>query len=161
MKGPSLSAGELLDLAIQMERRGATFYKACAKASLGPPIVLVFEHLKAAEQDHARIFAKMKKTLTEEALGETDSTSARGFIEKLIGDRIAPETERVLNIVPELFDPVDAVEFAIELERKSILLYSAMNQLVHLTEKEVIERIISEEHNHVRSLVDLLNELET
>jgi rubrerythrin len=161
MKGQSLSAGELLDLAIQMERRGATFYKACAKASLGPPIVLVFEHLITAEQEHARIFAEMKKMLTEEAIAETDCGDARSFIEKLIGDRIAPETKRVLNIVPEIYDPVEAVEFAIELEKKSILLFSAMSRVTRLTEKEVIERIISEEHSHVRSLVDLLNELET
>lgn len=160
MKGPLLSAGEILDLAIQMEHRGVAFYGACTKASFGPPIVLVFEHLMAAEQNHARIFAEMKRRLAPEVIPEADSRNIRHYMEKLIGDRIAPETKRALDIVPEIVDPVEAVEIAIGFEKKSILLYSAMDQLIGQVEKEIIGKIVAEEHSHVRRLVDLLHELE-
>jgi len=161
MNDPFLGAGTILDLAIQMEHKGLAFYQACAQASLGPPTVLVFEHLVAAEQTHARIFAEMKRRLPREVVSETDAGEAQRYIEKLIGERISPETERALNTVAEIADPIEAVEIAMEFEKKSILLYSALNQLIGPSEKQILEKVIAEEHNHIRRLVDLLHELES
>jgi len=161
MNGPLLGAGEILNLAIQMEHKGLAFYQACAKASFGPPIVLVFEHLITAEQTHARIFAEMKRRLPPEVVSKTDAGEAQRYIEKLIGERISPETERALNTVAEIADPIEAVEIAMEFEKKSILLYSALNQLIDSSEKQILEKVIAEEHNHIRRLVDLLHELES
>jgi len=156
-----LRAGEILDLAIQMEHQGIAFYQACAKASFGPPVVLVFEHLITAEEHHARIFAEMKTGLRQEAGSEEHFHEVRDYLEKLISHRMSPETKRALEIVPEIADAVEAVEIAIEFEKKSVLLYSALNQLIGPAEKEIIERIIAEEHTHIHRLVDLLNELES
>jgi len=160
MNGPFLGAGTILELAIQMEHKGLAFYQACARASLGPLTVLVFEHLIAAEQTHARIFAEMKRRLPPKAVPESDSGEVRRYIEKLIGERISPETERALNTVAEIADPIEAVEIAVEFEKKSILLYSALNQIIGPSEKQILEKVIAEEHSHIRRLVDLLNELE-
>jgi rubrerythrin len=155
-----LHAGEILDLAIQMEHRGVTFHEACTKASLGPPIVLVFEHLIAAEQNHARIFAEMKARPPQVRVSEKHSRGVQDYMEKLISDRMSPETKRALRIVPEIADPVEAVEIAMEFEKKSVLLYSALNRLMGPADKEIIEKIIAEEHTHIHRLVDLLHELE-
>ncbi|MBI4964106.1 MAG: ferritin family protein [Desulfomonile tiedjei] len=161
MDDPFLRPAEILDLAIEMEHEGLGFYKACAKASLGPPVTLVFEHLIAAEQRHVRVFADMKRRLAGEALPEGHSVEVRRYIEKLIWDRVSSATDQILSTVPEIADPVEAVEIAMEFERKSIQLYPALKELLAPTESEIIETVIAEEHDHISRLMDLLHELES
>jgi len=50
---------------------------------------------------------------------------------------------------------------AVELERSSIAFYSGVKQIVRESEKGVIDDVITEEHRHIRRLLELKNWLTT
>jgi len=57
-------------------------------------------------------------------------------------------------------DPVEAVDFGLEIEKASILFYSGMKQYVRASEIRNVERIIAEEQQHVKRLLSLRKKME-
>lgn len=58
-------AGEVLDMAIQIENQGVDFYQACLDAALPPEVKMVFQYLLDEERDHIRIFEIKRQDLSD------------------------------------------------------------------------------------------------
>lgn len=154
------NAGEILEIAQQIERNGARFYEAVAERSGGGREAVLLQDLAAMERSHERTFADMADELAASARGEPfyDPNAEAGEYLRAVA------SGKVFDLRA---DPVEwlagAVEFgrmlekAITLEKDSIIFYLGIRDAVpgELGGARV-EDIIREEMAHVVSLHELL-----
>ena len=161
MEQPLFRASEVLDMAIQIEIEGVSFYNACIQAALGKEIEDVFHYLVHQEQEHIQVFKGMKKSVEDYPLPEQYPGEARSYIASFVKDQVFYGPPKVLEQAGEIAHPLGAIEFAIGFEKRSILFYSGVKQVVRASEKEAIEKVMDAEHGHVRRLLALRSKLES
>ena len=149
-------ASEILEMAIQMERRGLAFYKACAEASVQAALQDVFQFMIDQELKHVEIFANMKKRLAEDyRLPESYPGETGSYLNSFLEDQVFLSPEQAADKVREISNPLQAVDLAVRFEKGSILFYSGIKQMVRSSEHDQVERVIVEEHRHIRRLLEL------
>jgi len=155
-------ASEVMDMAIQIEELGLSFYKACRQVeNLDGKVIEVLDYLIDQESRHREIFSRMKSGLQDRPLAESYAGETRSYINSYVKDRIFYEIDKAEDALSDIYSLHHAIQFAIRFEKRSIDFYSAIKQMVRPSEHDVIENIINEEQNHIRRLVKLRQELET
>jgi rubrerythrin len=156
---PVFRAGEILDMAVQIEQEGQAFYESCAHASLGPQTREVFEYLIDQEKNHVQVFTRMKQGLEDSPVPESYPGETRRYIESFVKDQVFSGPAQAAQKAAEISDPLEAVALAIGFEQRSIVFYSAMKEAVRSSEGAAIDQVIAEEHDHIRRLLKLLRDL--
>lgn len=154
--GVQFNADEVFEMAEQIERNGAKFYRKAADGAAGETSREMLLRLAAMEDDHERTFASMRaelsaserKPLVFDPEGETGmylNAMADGYVfdvrtdpsEQLAGDE---SVEEVLTT-------------AIGLEKESVVFYHGLKQLVPEAAGQArIEDIINQEMGHIALL---------
>jgi rubrerythrin len=147
-------------MAVRVEHQGAEFYEKCARASTQSEVRNVFQHLIDQEFQHARLFSGMKQGLEDYELPESYPGETKSYLDCFVKDRVFSDSEQALDQGGRVSDPLTAVELALEFEKRSILFYSGMKQVVRASEHDAVDRVIGEEHKHIRRLLDLRRTLE-
>jgi rubrerythrin len=161
--GMPFNADEVFEMAEQIERNGAKFYRAAAKNLSGVRDVLL--DLAAMEDDHEKTFAAMRAELPA-------GRSTRG------GPVFDPDEQvqmylRVMadgHVFDVKADPVeqlagkdtaeDVLKMAIGLEKDSIAFYVGLKEAVsRRAGKDKIEAIIKQEFGHIATLNEKLTAL--
>jgi rubrerythrin len=153
-------ASEILDMAVQIERQGTDFYEKCAEVSQDNRIRDVLELLAEQERNHAQVFSDMKEGLDDYVLPESYPGETRSYLDSFVRDKVFAGPEQAVERSRKISDPFAVVDLALEVEKSSILFYSGMRQVVRPSEHDAIERVIGEEHNHIRRLLALRRTLE-
>jgi rubrerythrin len=160
------NAGEVFDIAQQIERNGARFYRRAAEAmgeQEGQTASLLLS-LSDMERRHERVFAKMSKELSpqekEQPLydpyGEADQ-----YLRALAGGYVFDLTADPNDWLGEGRAVAGVLHKAIGVEQESILFYLGMKESVpEKLGKERIEGIIKQEMNHVSLLAARLRVVE-
>jgi len=149
----TFNAGEILQMAVQIERNGQKFYKKAAGIVKSPKTSQFLLDLAEMEKKHEQIFSDMKNELKESEKQVT------------IFD---PDNEAVLYLQAmadgHVFDPgLDISEklsgqesleqiftMAIQVEKDSIVFYIGLKDYVGDSEgKEKVEKVIEEEKGHI------------
>ena len=161
------SADEIFEMAEQIERNGARFYRKMAENISDKSIRELLLDFAAMEDDHERVFASMRADLSdkereprvfdpedEAALYLRALADLRVFNEKAEDGFVLPEdlseTEKGIKIFRE----------AIKQEKDSIVFYLGMKGLVpENLGREKIDSIIKEEMKHIRLLSNKLASL--
>ncbi len=161
------SADEIFEMAEQIERNGARFYRKMAENIADKSIRELLLDFAAMEDDHERVFASMRADLSdkereprvfdpedEAALYLRALADLRVFNEKAEDGFVLPEdlseTEKGIKIFRE----------AIKQEKDSIVFYLGMKGLVpENLGREKIDSIIKEEMKHIRLLSNKLASL--
>jgi rubrerythrin len=155
MKG-TFNAGEIFEMAMEIERNGAKFYRKAAEGKAGQTSKGLLLRLADMEVQHERTFAAMRDMLTT-----VETTSAT----------FDPDDEAVLylqaiadgHVFNAKVDPsalltgkesaADILKTAIGLEKDSIVFYLGIQDLVAKSlGRERIGHIIREEMTHVTLL---------
>lgn len=141
-------------MAIHLERRGLAFYQAAADASEKADVSEVFQFMIVQELRHVEIFSNMKNRLDDDyQLPESYPGENRSYLNSFLEDQVFSSPEQAADKARGILDPRQAVDVAIQFEKESILFYSGIKQMVRSSEHDEIERVISEEHRHVRLLL--------
>ncbi len=160
MKHPIFRAGEILDMAIQIEREGLRFYEACASSSLQQDVLEVFRHLIEQERLHVDIFSRMKAGLVDYSLPETYTGEMRSYVDSFVRDQVFYQPAEAIRKASNIKDPFNAIEFGIDFEQRSILFYSAIKEVIRRSETKVVDDVIAQEHGHIRWLLGIRHKLE-
>ena len=154
--GIPFNLNEIFEMAEQIERNGARFYRRAAEGTMDPRNRELLLHLATIEDEHEKTFASMRAILAnakrETAVFDPDGQAALYL--RAMAD------ERVFNVKTdpaELFTGKETMEdilqIAIGMEKDSIVFYLGMKELVpERLGKEGIEAIIKEEMDHLASL---------
>jgi rubrerythrin len=150
------NADEVFEMAEQIERNGAKFYREAATKTSDRRIKEMFLRLAGMEDGHLRTFQQMRKTLSDREKEETtfDPEGEASFYLQAMADDRGSEGKRSLTVkltgqesTQELFD------IAIGAEKNSILYYVGLKALVpEDAGRDKVETIIREEVSHLAEL---------
>lgn len=144
------NADDIFEIAEQMERNGATFYRnAAASVGQGPEKDFL-EKLAAMEDDHEKTFSQMRKQLSEAQKGDTvfdPEGDAVHYLRALADTRVFFEKQIDTSSMEAI------LKDAITAEKDSIVFYLGMREAVPVDlGRDRLDEIIKEEMGHIRLL---------
>jgi rubrerythrin len=157
---PSLfRASVIMDMAIQIEHHGIAFYRGCLQSPLGSKLNDVFNYLIDQEHNHIRIFSHMKKEVSEDTLPEDYPGEMQSYINASVKNEVFNSPAEAAQAAASLNSALEAVDFAIDFEKRSIQFYFEIQRRVRRSESEKISKIIAEENHHIQNLNNLRKQL--
>jgi len=151
------NADEIFEMAEQIERNGAKFYRKAAETAEGTNRDLLLR-LAAMEDDHEKTFAAMRAELAEaeqRPLTFDPNDEAALYLQAMAdGEVFGADPSASLSGREPL---EDILTIAIGLEKDSIVFYESMKVMVpEGAGKEKIDAIIKQEIGHILDLTDQL-----
>ena len=138
------NADEIFEMAEQLERNGARFYRTAAESNVGPANREMLLKLAAMEDDHEKTFKSLRAQLTSQ---ERQSNVFDPEGETLANTRVFFEKKIDVSSMKEI------LKSAIEAEKDSIVFYLGMKEAVpEPLGKKRLDEIIKEEMAHIRLL---------
>lgn len=144
------NADEVFEIAEQIERNGAKFYRTVADSIPDPSKRKLLVHLAEMEDEHEKTFKILRSQLTEDEKVVTTfdpEGEAESYLRSLANTRIFYEKDVDTNSMKDIY------KAAITAEKDSIVFYLGMKDVVpsHLG-KQRLDDIIKEEMGHITLL---------
>lgn len=161
------SADEIFEMAEQIERNGARFYRKMAEKISDKSIGELLLDFAAMEDDHERVFASMRADLSDKEREPNvfdPGDEAALYLRALADLRVFNEKAEDGFVLPEDLSEkekgIKVFREAIKQEKDSIVFYLGMKGLVpENLGREKIDSIIKEEMKHIRLLSNKLASL--
>ncbi len=151
-----LTAGELFEVAIGIEKNGAGYYDSLSQLAGDSGLKQTYGDLAAMERHHIQVFEGLKTGVSSGAVVPgIDEPEYRAYLQALIDSAVFVNDEVARDLAKRAAGPAEALQLALGAEKDSILFYSEMRSLVPQRERDAVDKIISEERKHVRELSDL------
>jgi rubrerythrin len=151
------NADEVFEIAEQIERNGAKFYRKAAESITDSNAKEFLIDLAKMEDDHEKMFKSMRAELSQDEKVVTTfdpDGDAERYLRALADTRIFYEKDISTDSLENIF------KSALTAEKDSIVFYFGMKDVVpaHLG-KDKLDGIIKEEMSHIRIISDKLLEL--
>ncbi len=163
--GITFNANEIFEMAEEIERNGAKFYRRASANSPDEETKQMLLDMAVMEDEHLKTFQQMREELSgrekEAMVFDPDNLSvlylqamadARGYEGK-----ITPAKELTGNETPK-----EIIEIALNSEKESVVFYFGLKGLVPVKAgRDKVEAVIIEELGHITTLLGRLKSLET
>lgn len=167
--GFDFNADDIFEIACQIERNGADFYRQMSKKISFEPVRKMLRDFVAMEEAHEKVFNFMRMELTEQDQRATvfdpeEETVLylRALADLYVFDKDAEEDFVLSDDLSEKAKTRKILRAAINREWGSIALYLGLKDLVpENLGKSKIDAIIKEEMTHVRLLTNSLTSLKS
>ncbi len=158
--GIFFTAAEIFDVAIGMEKSGIACYTQAAKSSRNSDVKGLYNVLVGDEKNHLQFFQKSKEsqesTFSPGALDDEYPAYLKALVDSVV---FTPEKSSEATNMAKVASEGQALDFALGMERDSILFYLEMKSLMSRTGKGSLEKIIREERSHLERLSALKEKL--
>lgn len=151
---------EILEIAIEIERTGAAFYRAARDPIVDVATKRLLGELAAWEDAHAIIFEAMKERYDA---GKLDTSildpnhDAAKYLHAVAHGVIFPTDATVEDLFKRGRTPEAILETALSMEKDAVVFYlSLLDTLPNPADRKVIDAILKEERSHILSLSDAL-----
>lgn len=149
------SAEEVLNMAIRIEENGEKFYTDAAKTASEDKLKELFIFLATEEKKHTAYFRKLKDMTIKESVDEVftdDFNDASLYIKAYADTKIFTEPEEGQALPAEVKTEEEALNYAIIMEKESLLFYYELLRAVREKDRDVLNEIINEEKAHLMKL---------
>jgi rubrerythrin len=144
------NADDIFEMAEQLERNGASFYRTAANAVADERSKEILLELAEMEDDHEETFAQMRSELTPSEKAATvfdPEGDAVNYLRALADTRVFFEKQIDLSSMQTI------LKDAITAEKDSIVFYLGMRDAVPVGKgRKRLDAIIKEEMGHIRML---------
>ena len=161
--GITFNASEIFEMAEEIERNGAKFYRQAAANSPDKETKQMLLNMAAMEDGHLKIFEEMRKQLSKQekewAIFDPDNQSVmylqamadgRGYEGKITPGKELTGSETTREII----------EIALNSEKESVVFYFGLKGMVPVKAgRDKVEAIIIEELSHITTLLNKLKSL--
>ncbi len=156
--GTPFNADEVFEMARQIERNGARFYRTAAEKFAALRQVLL--DLAAMEDDHEKTFAVMQAELSDpEQIFDPDD-QAQMYLHLLADRNVFDAKANPVELLADKQTPQDVLKMAIGLEKDSVVFYVGLKGSVsRKAGKDKVQAIIAEEISHIATLSEKLEAL--
>ena len=144
------SVGEIIDIAIQIEENGESFYRKALEKSDDPVFKELLRWLADEELRHRQCFLEMRSSMRAASSDLLSEQVSGALLQSAVGDHAFSLEEADFSSIP---DEGDLIETAMGFERDSIMFYQMIQSLV--TDPVILghtERIVEEERKHTELL---------
>lgn len=159
----SFSADEIYEMAEQIERNGAGFYRKASESMTDPKMKDLLKDLITMEIQHEQTFAALRTELTADdqtpCVFDPDGEGAL-YLRALADGHVFDIDADPSDMLSGSETAADVLDMAISLEKDSIVFYVGMEGLMPAkANKGRIKAIIDQEIAHIALLSDKLTEL--
>jgi rubrerythrin len=159
----NFTAFEIFEIAEQIERNGAKFYRLAAEKAKDKSTRQFFSQLAKMEDNHETIFVDMRKSLQDENVDTRvfDPNNEMVYYLKAIAKSAGWEGKSMPHAEFSGHEtPKQILKTAIEAEKSSINYYLGLKELVaSQSGKKKVDEIIKEEMSHIVVLQKQLEQL--
>lgn len=167
MVATKFNAEELMELAIQIERNGKSYYAAMANKSDNQAVNDIFDYLCREEQSHLELFVTIRNKL---AAGKTDdfviadeynTPDMMNYLKAMFDGRVFPNLLSHTELASEIKTDEQAIYHAIGFEKDTVLFFSEILGLLGQQDENyaLIQELIRQEKIHIARLYTLLSNL--
>jgi rubrerythrin len=144
------NADEVFEMAEQLERNGAEFYRTSARAISDPRAGALLVQLADMEDEHEKIFARMRAQLTASEKAQTVFDPEQEAVQYL---KAMADTRVFFEKTIDTSSMEAILKDAITAEKDSIVFYLGMRDAVpEEMGRRHLDQIIREEMGHIRLL---------
>ncbi len=153
----TFNVDEILEMAEEIERNGAKFYRQAAEIASDEKVRQRLNSMANMEDGHLDTFQRIREQLTEQEKQPTtfDPENQAALYLQAMADahgcegKISPTQELTgQETVDEL------IEIALNAEKESVVFYSGLKELVPVNAgRDLVDEIISEELSHITTLL--------
>ena len=160
----TFNANEIFEMAEEMERNGAKFYRKAAENTSDKETKKMLLDMADMEDGHLKTFKKMREQLSGQEKGWTvfDPDNQSSLYLQAMADargcegKISPGQELTGSETPK-----EILETALNSEKESVVFYFGLKSLVPIKAgRDKVEAIILEELNHITTLLNRLKLLD-
>lgn len=148
------SVNEILDLAIQIEKNGESVYRRAMEEINESELTTLLEWMADEEIKHADWFASLKDSIESTGVNLFVEEMSRELFNDLLGEKSFSHKDvdfSKLKSINEL------IAVFIEFEKDTVIFYEVLVPFIEdVGTLETLDRIISEENNHIRRLQEFL-----
>lgn len=138
---------EIVRLAIEVEENGMMFYKSIVDKVQGEELKQMMDFLADEERRHKRIFEDLLNGIGEREVVEVYPGEYQAYM-KALAEECVFTKELIRGKMEEGFeDMFDLLDFALRIEKDSIMLYIQMKDNL-LKDHPVLDKVIEEERKH-------------
>ena len=143
-------AGEIIDLAIKLEKNGEAVYRGAIENVSMPALVPLLQWMADEEVKHADWFAQLKlnlETKNENPFGEEMS---RELFNEMLGDKNFSLKDVDFSAIEDIDE---LIEVFVEFEKDSIIFYEVLKPFVEdPAARDYLQKIVDEEKWHIERL---------
>ena len=163
--GIRFNADEIFEMAEQIERNGAKFYRRAAGGMNDAAVQQVLLDLAAMEDQHEKVFADMRSRLSpaerQPVVFDPDDENA-AYLRAMAGGHVFDVKADPSEALTGRESLTDVLWTAIGLEKDSIVFYLGLQDMVpERLGKDRLDAIIHEEMRHIVTLADQLDAAQT
>lgn len=155
-----LGIERVLECAMLIEKNGESFYHKLSQLSENKNHRKIFQVLADEENQHLKIFAKMRDEFRDLNFPQEDINNQE--YEEYMG-RVSKEIlfneSGMQEVLTQKSDTISAVQFAIKMELDTIIFYADMKVYLPQSQVEIMDAILGEERKHAADLEKLKKEL--
>ena len=150
---------DALELTLAVERRGYTFYTNASRKTKNDSGRLMFQRLAAEESDHLRRLQQEYRALLEQNQW-LKREPARLPLSRKIAEDIFPQKELLKVEVKDSTTELDALNIAMDLERRSHRFFKDFaKQIADTNGRKIFMEFADDEESHLQSLIAEYNTL--
>ena len=157
------NADEIFEMAEQIERNGAKFYRKAAESASDESIEKLFLNFAAMEVEHEKTFAQMRAELSgkeTEAMSFDPDNQAAMYLRAVANGHVFDTKTNPADRLTGNESVQDILLMAIGAEKDSIAFYVGLKNSVSAPAgKEKVDKIIREEMGHISILSDKIGEI--
>lgn len=157
------TADEIYEIAEQIERNAAAFYREAAELCPNEETCKLLLYMSEAENGHLKAFQSMREKLFEEAGMSIFDPFGRSemYLQALADARSWEGRISPMQALTGSETAKEIIEIAIESEKEMVVFYVGLKDLVYFKAgKDKVDEIILEELSHIRALSKKLKSLE-
>lgn len=157
--GNIFSANEVVEMGIQIEKNGRDFYGSVAKSSKNPKAKEAFEFLGGEEERHIKAFENILREVKKYEPSEAYPGEYFAYLRELSEEHVFTKENKGIDAAKDIKNDPEAIDLGIKFEKESIAFYEGMKKVVLESEQKIIDRLIKEEQEHLRKLIELKEKL--
>jgi rubrerythrin len=151
-----LTAADVLQWAMEIEKNGKAFYDAAGAKSADPEVRALFEDLAVQEQGHYEVFRKMLGASSAAGPSTLDHDAYQAYLQVALNKALFAGPDKALALAENAEDRESALQAAIGFEKDTLLFFYDLRDMVSDAERGTVTAIIQEEKGHLRRLADML-----
>ena len=154
-----LSASDIINIAIDIERRGISFYDVMAKSADNDSAKAIFSNLVVMEREHLEVFQGLLEEINNLQIEDIQDSRRSGYIKSLAESAVFTDDLITSDMASQADTDIKAMELGINAEKDSLLFYYEIIHILPQRMTQVIDRIIEEEKTHLLQLAAIKNEM--
>lgn len=151
----AFSPCEVLKIAVGIEENGCKFYGSLQEKAQDKKVKDMWAYLKGQEVGHKKVFQDMIDERRSCSVQEFVPGEYESYLRAISSEYVFTPGVIEQKIQESFASDLEAIEFGIQMEKDSILTYSAFREVLTAKEQDALDKVIAQEREHLIKFTEL------